>query len=156
MLPGTTFLALAAQGTEQQAEAPETDARPSVQATRISNSAEIQVNGRLDDPAWAKATPIKDFRQEDPVEGGMPSERTEVFVLYDSENLYIGAELYDSDPEGIIGWTWERNAGLGSDDQFRLILDTFGDGRTGFLFETNPVAAMRDGVLVPNSRPNRS
>lgn len=149
-------LQLSAQILEEAGPVEGIEAERTSQAVRISSSVDMVIDGRLDEPAWDEAVPITEFRQEEPVEGGEPSEFTEVRVLYDSENLYIGAELHDSDPQGIIGWARQRNAGLGSDDQFRLLLDTFADGRTGFLFETNPAGVMRDGILVPSSRPNRS
>src|SRR5688500_13723364 len=56
----------------------------------------------LGDPAWANATPITGFTQEQPNEGEPVSERTEVRVLFTNDTLYIGAVMYDSDPSGII------------------------------------------------------
>src|SRR5262245_61784527 len=56
----------------------------------------------LGDPAWASATPITGFTQEQPNEGQPSSERTEVRVIFTKDTLYIGAVMYDSDPSGII------------------------------------------------------
>ena len=57
-----------------------------------------------------------------------PSERTEIRVVFDEDNLYIGAIIYD-DPEGVLAFQRERDAPLGTDDRFMWILDTFLDGR---------------------------
>ena len=67
-------------------------------------------------------------------------------VIFDSDNLYIGAIIYD-DPEGILANQLERDASLGSDDRFMWILDTFRDGRTGYFFEINAAGLMGDGLM---------
>ncbi|MFW6200771.1 MAG: DUF5916 domain-containing protein, partial [Gemmatimonadota bacterium] len=123
------------------------EGRPSVRAARIPEGREIQVDGTLDEDVWERAEPITDFRQQEPVEGAEPTERTEIRILYDAGSLYIGAVLYDSDPEGILAHQLERDAGLGTDDRFMWIVDTFGDGRTGYFFETNPAGLMGDGLI---------
>ena len=121
--------------------------RPAVEATRIPMGVDVRIDGFLDDEAWALATPITDFRQQDPVEGAVPSEATVIRLLFDRDALYIGAMFHDSDPSGILAHQLERNAGLGTDDRFMWILDTFRDGRTGYFFEINPAGLMGDGLM---------
>ena len=115
-------------------------------ALRLESSASIDVDGRLDEEAWERAIPITDFTQKEPVEGGTPSERTEIRVVYDEDALYIGAILYD-DPEGIVVFQKRRDGFLSADDRFMWILDTFQDGRTGYFFETNAVGVMGDALI---------
>jgi hypothetical protein len=124
-----------------------TEVRPSMQATRIPAGMDIQLDGFLDEEAWGLAQPITEFRQQEPVEGGEPSEPTEIRVLYDDQALYIGAMLYDSDPDGIIAYQLQRDAGLGTDDRFMWIISTFDDNRTGYFFETNPAGLLGDGLI---------
>ena len=93
-------------------------------ALRLESGAAIDVDGRLDEEAWERAIPITDFTQQEPVEGGTPSERTEIRVVYDEDALYIGAILYD-DPEGIVVFQKRRDGFLSADDRFMWILDTF-------------------------------
>jgi len=121
--------------------------RPSVAAVRIPEGEEIRIDGLMDEAVWALAQPIVEFRQQEPVEGGVPTERTEIRILYDSRALYIGGMFHDSDPDGILAHQLERNAGLGTDDRFMWILDTFRDGRTGYFFEINPAGLMGDGLV---------
>ena len=116
-------------------------------AVRMPRNIAIRLDGRLDDQAWLMATPISDFLQQEPVEGGAPSERTEVRILFDEDELYIGAMLYD-DPDGILAYQKRRDAGLGTDDRFMWILDTFLDGRTGYFFEINAAGLMGDGLIT--------
>ena len=99
-------------------------------ALQVESGAAIDVDGRLDEEVWERAIPITDFTQKEPVEGGTPSERTEIRVVYDEDTLYIGAILYD-DPERIIVFQKRRDGFLSADDRFMWILDTFQDGRTG-------------------------
>jgi hypothetical protein len=141
------FMALAAAPSAAQAQDQANGERPSVEATRIPDGMSIRIDGRLNDEAWELARPITELRQEEPVEGGEPSEPSEIRILYDSDALYIGAILWDSNPEGILAHQLQRNAGLGTDDRFMWILDTFQDGRTGYFFETNPIGLMGDGLI---------
>ena len=116
-------------------------------ALRLENGAAIDMDGRLDEEAWARAIPITDFTQREPVEGGVPSERTEIRVVYDEDALYIGAMLYD-DPEGILAFQKRRDGFLGVDDRFMWMLDTFHDLRTGYYFETTATGVMGDGLIT--------
>lgn len=118
-----------------------------VAATRLGPAEQVALDGRLDESVWGRAIAADGFLQQEPVEGQMPTERTEVRVVFDADNLYIGAMLHDSDPAGIIGFQRQRDQGLESDDAFMVILDTFLDGRTAYFFETNPAGLMGDGLV---------
>ncbi len=116
-------------------------------ALRMNASDEIDLDGHIDEAVWGRATPITDFTQQEPVEGGEPSERTEVRIVYDENNLYISAILYD-DPNGILAYQKGRAAFLGTDDRFQWILDTFSNGRTGYFFEVNAAGMLGDALLT--------
>ena len=116
-------------------------------ALRLDPGHRVDLDGRIDEAAWERAIPITDFRQQEPVEGGTPSESTEIRVLYDEDALYIGAILYD-DPNGILAFQKRRDGFLSTDDRFMWILDTFQDGRTGYFFETNAAGVMGDALIT--------
>jgi len=118
-----------------------------VQALRLNSGESISLDGRLDETVWARALAADAFLQQDPDEGKPATEDTEVRIVFDEENLYIGAMLHDSDPSGVLGYQKGRDEGLVSDDRFMLILDTFLDGRTAYFFETNPAGLMGDGLI---------
>jgi len=120
-----------------------------VVAARIAEGEHINIDGRLEESIWQHAIPATEFMQREPDEGKPATEKTAVYLMYDSDHLYIGVILYDSDINGIIAYQKQRDAPLFSDDQFAWILDTFLDGRTGYFFEINPAGLMGDGLLAP-------
>jgi hypothetical protein len=108
------------------------------------------IDGILDDEAWADAPSFDNFLQVNPVEGGPPSERTVVRLLFDSENIYIGIRCLDSDPGRITATQLRRDAPLNADDRVGVTIDTFLDRSNGYFFETNPIGAKRDALLSNN------
>ena len=115
-----------------------------VRAVRVA--APPAIDGRLDDEAWAEAEVITDFHQIRPGNGATPSERTEVYVVYTADALYVGARMFDSEPGRIAAPTVRHGEGLGSDDRLVLILDPFNSGRTGYRFETNLNGVRHDAL----------
>ena len=111
------------------------------------NSKEIKLDGKLDEAFWKKIDGIDDFLTQEPIEGGKPSENTIIKIAYDENYLYIGAVLYDSDPEGIKAFKMRKDAPLNTDDRFMWILDTYLDGRNAYFFEINPRGLMGDSLL---------
>ena len=144
LMPLLLALALISPFSLAQDTISTTEVRPSMLAYRAAG---VELDGLLDEDVWSQAQPITEFRQQEPVEGGVPSERTEIRVLYDDKFLYIGAMLYDSDPSGILSYQLQRDAGLGTDDRFMWIISTFDDNRTGYFFETNPAGLLGDGLI---------
>jgi TolB-like protein len=101
-----------------------------------------RVDGNLDDEVWLSAVVIDDFVQQEPSEGDPATERTVVRFLYDARALYIGVEAFDSEPDGVIATEMRRDSSqLFSEDNFQIILDTFSDSRSGYMFVTNPLGA---------------
>jgi hypothetical protein len=106
----------------------------------------IVIDGVFDEAAWALAEPASDFVQQWPDPGAPASERTEVRILYDRENLYIAALCHDSaGPAGIVVNDQRRDFDFNVNDVFTIVIDTFHDHRNGFMFITNPVGARVDG-----------
>ena len=109
----------------------------------------IVLDGILSEPPWFLAQPAADFIQAEPRQGEPSTQRTEVRVLFDSDNLYFGVICFDSDPDGIVANSLRRDFAPGNEDTFEILLDTFASSRDGFLFVTNPNGAKRD-VQVSN------
>ena len=129
---------------------PEAMARPSFRAVRTS--ATLTIDGILDEGAWQSADSVTRFIQAMPDAGQPATEATVVRVLYDDENLYIGALLRDSDPDGITAQFLNQDFETHDDDVFAVTLDTFLDRRNSFMFLINPRGAVKDGQVFDNSR----
>jgi len=120
--------------------------------TRVAS--EIVIDGSLDEAAWRQAPTIGDLVQRIPVAGAAPTERTEVRLLYDEENLYIGVLCHDADPDRVLASQMARDARLNADDRLAIVLDTFRDQSNAFHFATNPAGAMVDGLVFANGETN--
>jgi Domain of unknown function (DUF5916)/Carbohydrate family 9 binding domain-like len=116
---------------------------PTVSAIRIDRPP--VVDGRLDDPAWRSAMIVTGLVQSDPDEGRAVSESTEVRIVYDGAAIYIGARLFDRDPRAIVRLLGRRDVETPS-DEFQLMLDTYHDRRTSFLFAVSSSGVQRDAV----------
>ena len=124
-------------------------------AERLRETEELALDGRLDESFWARARPATDFIMQDPILGGTPTERTEVRIAFDRDNLYMGVTAYDSEPDKLLGNTMKRDEFLGSDDRFMWTMDTFLDQQSGYFFEMNPYGLMADAVMGPGGTNNR-
>ena len=110
----------------------------------------ITIDGVLDESIWKSAPKIGDLIQREPDTGQPVSEKTEITLLRDEDNLYVGVVAYDSEPDKIIGTTMERDPSLRSEDRVSILLDTFQDQRNAFYFATNPAGALLDGLAFGN------
>ena len=121
--------------------------RLALDALKITTEEAPVLDGTLDDAIWAKAPVGDDFTQVELLEGAQPTERTEIRFLYDHENLYVGIQCFDSEPEKIVAHQMERDVALGSDDFIHFVLDPYNSNRNGYFFAINPRGARTDGQL---------
>jgi len=129
---------------------------PVVEAVRLEDGEVVRVDGMLDEPAWARARPASGFRQREPDSGAPATEGSEVRVLYDARRLLIGAALRDAEPEAVVANQMQRDQSFSADDRFTVALDTFLDGRGGYVFQTNPLGALFDALIAPGGNPTDS
>ena len=119
-----SYLDVMAQETDE-------DAVKSITAVRVNPGAKI--DGILDEVFWQKAERSGNFTQFQPDEGQPASETTFVRVGYDDEALYVGMEMYDSEPEGIISRLTRRDRYVES-DLVNVIIDSHHDHQTAYAF----------------------
>ena len=152
----TALFSLSAHG-QTPAATPQTpirsDAASNSRRVRASHvNEEIKIDGRLDEPAWSHADAATDFRMEEPTEGAPASERTEVRVLFDDKNLYVGIHAYDSEPARINSRELVRDASFSNDDKVEILLDTYHDRRNAFRFAVNPLGTQQDALITDEGR----
>ena len=126
------------------------DGRREVLAAAASGP--VRIDGALDDDAWARAEPTADFVQSEPLSGQPASQPTEVRVLFDAEHLYIGAYLHDSDLAHAVVNDIRKDFKEEDQDDFEVMLDTFGDRRNGYVFSTNLEGARHDRQVALEGR----
>src|SRR5438046_566953 len=125
---------------------------PAPSASRRGSPTIVQqaptIDGRLDESAWRDASVYDGFVQRELREGAPVSERTEVRIVTDGEALYVGAWLYDRDPNGIVPGEKVRDGDISKSDYFGILLDTYHDRQNGFVFTTTPAAIEYDAQVV--------
>ncbi len=104
------------------------------------------IDGRIDDPAWASAPVLADFKTGKPDFGKTPTEETQVFMTYDAKNLYFAFRCKDSEPAKIKAALSKRDD-IENDDMVCLILDMFNDQQNGYALFVNPRGVQMDGIL---------
>jgi hypothetical protein len=135
---------------------PDLDGAPRPSALAARAAGRIEIDGYLDEAAWLAAPVIDRFIQQKPAAGMPATERTEVRILYDDRNLYIGAELFDSEPASLVIPTLQRDPNTRDGDAFGISLDTFLDRKSAFAFVINPGGAVRDLQSFDDGRINNA
>ena len=103
------------------------------------------IDGALDDAAWQNAARIDNFHQVNPVEYAEPSQRTEIYLLYDDDALYVGARIY-TPPDGITANIMRQGGSITQDDSLFVTLDPFNTQRGGYFFGLNAHGVRFDGL----------
>ena len=133
---------------QNQAGAEAAAASPPIAVAVVSEGAPLLDGVVLEDPAWALAPAATGFRQTQPDEGQPASERTEVRVIFTESTLYVGVVCYDSDARSVIVSDSRRDSSLDDGDSIQIILDTFQDEQSGFVFGTSPAGQEYDGQVA--------
>ncbi len=111
---------------------------------------DLKVDGWLDEEAWQKADSITSLTMVEPVENGIPTYPTVVKILVTPKNIYLGFICYDDQPEEAVAFSKARDSELENEDYLKVILDTYKDGRNGYIFAINPFGARYDALVSFN------
>ena len=123
--------------------------RPTVQVPPASDTPRI--DGRLDDPVWRSAVRITEFVQQRPLDGAPASEQTEVYVAYDSGNLYFGLYAHYSSA-GLVRANRVDRDQTTLDDTITLYFDPFLDQQRAFVFSVNGYGVQGDAIVNRRDR----
>lgn len=109
------------------------------------------INGILDEDAWQKVGIWEDgFTQNRPYNGRPATQKTEFKILFDKDNLYVGIKAYDTSPDSIVNRLTRRDQADG--DLVGIIIDSFHDLRTGFLFGVSSAGVKYDQVFTEDGQ----
>ncbi len=149
-------LAAAATAGAQAPSAPtlvERRAADDVTVRAVRVPAPLDIDGRLDEAVYSAVPAISDFIQQEPREGQPATEKTEAWILFDDTNLYIAARNWNSQPEREVANEMRRdNGNILGNDNFTFVIDTFLDKRNGYMFQTNPLGALRDMTVTDDQQ----
>ena len=124
-----------------------------VRAVRLTTP--LRIDGRLDEEIYVQVPAMSDFIQNDPEEGAPATEKSEFWVFFDADNVYVVAKLSESQPDRLIADEMRRdNHGIFQNDQIAFTLDTFYDRRNGVFFEVGAAGGRIDGQFTNERSPN--
>ena len=130
------------------------DGRVTVRAVRVSEP--LSIDGVLDERVYRDVLPAGGFIQTEPLAGTLATEQTDVWILFDDDNLYISARCWDSAPESewLANEMRRDNSGIFRNDNFGILLDTFYDRRNGLIFNINPISGRMDAQMYDERSAN--
>jgi len=108
---------------------------------------EMDLDGVLDEAAWRRAQVFTGFTQSQPVEGDPAEHDTEVRVLFGDGAVWVGARMWDPEPDRIEARLTRRDdfrGGGATYDLFSVLLDPNLDGLTGYAFAVSAANVQSD------------
>lgn len=103
----------------------------------------IHIDGRLDEPVWSAPPTFELLVETSPGENLPARVRTEVWITYDENNLFVAFRASDPEPERIRARLSDRDSAF-QDDFVGIVIDTFNDERRAFEFFSNPAGVQMD------------
>ena len=139
--------------------APETitrDAAGRVTVRAVQIEEPLAIDGVLDEAVYDTVPPIGGFIQQLPNEGEPATERTDTWIFFDDQNLYVTARNWDSAPESqwVANEMQRDSFQLINNDSFSVGFDTFYDRRNAFIFMVNPIGGIFDYQITDEGSPN--
>ncbi len=123
------------------------EGQTTLRAVRLEES--LELDGRLEEAVYSTIPAVSDFVQQEPHEGEPATEKTEIWIFYDDQKVYVAAKCWDSNPSRMVVNEMRRdNANIYQNENISVILDTFYDRRNGLFFQTNPLGALRDQAVT--------
>jgi hypothetical protein len=157
--PPLTVSAPASRSVGMRADAPpeplapdvitrDADGRATVRAVRVNQP--LRIDGALDEALYRDVRSISDFIQVEPDGGQAATERTETWIAFDEDYVYVSFKVWDSRMDTLIATEMRRDStnSWQGNDLVSFIFDTFYDQRTSFTFTMNPLGGRSDGTMV--------
>ena len=121
--------------------------RTTIRVSRLTTP--LRIDGHLDEEVYTTVPSISGFIQQEPSDGSPATEETEVWVFFDSENMYVVGRCWDSHPERMVANEMRRDgARVPRNEDFAFSFDTFHDRRNGFNFEITPIGGRLDTEII--------
>ena len=129
------------------------EGRATLRAVRLHTP--LQFDGNLDEAVYDEVPAISDFIQNEPDEGAPASERTELWILFDDDHVYVSGRCWESDPDRMVVTTMQRDSRtFWQADHLAFIFDTFYDRRNSVEFAINALGGRADGQITDERQSN--
>ena len=125
----------------------DTSGRATIRAVGLTSP--LRIDGRLDEALYVSVPPISDFLQMEPQHGAAATERTEIWLAFDREHVYLSFRCWETQPDRLIANEMRRDHSTvwNGDDQVSFMLDTFYDRRNSVEFTINAIGGRTDGQI---------
>ena len=121
--------------------------RATVRAVRLTSP--LRLDGQLDEAVYTSVRPVSGFTQLEPSAGSPATERTELWLTFDHDHIYVSFRCWDSHPERMVVNEMRRDSRNIFQNEFvAFMLDTFYDRRNAAYFAVNPLGGRVDGQIT--------
>jgi hypothetical protein len=122
--------------------------RTTIRAIRLREP--LKVDGALDESFYREVPAMSDFTQVEPQGGALATERTDTWLAFDEDNVYISFRCFDSDMARLVATEMRRDSTVlwQGNDLVAFVFDTFYDRRNSIIFTVSPLGARSDGQVV--------
>jgi len=124
------------------------EGRTTIRAIRVD--APLRIDGAFDEALYTSVPAMTDFVQVEPDLGAPATEKTEVWIAFDSDNFYLSFRCWDSQPERRVATEMRRDGNnlYNGNDVISIFVDTFYDRRNGIGITMNSIGGRNDGQVV--------
>ncbi len=123
------------------------EGRPTIEVPRLSGPPSLEnfLNMRPEGEIERSMARVSGLIQQIPEDGAAASQKTDVYLGYDQQNLYAVFVAFDDDVAHLRANMTRREAFEG-DDIVEIMLDTFHDERRAYAFVANPHGIQWDAI----------
>jgi hypothetical protein len=132
----------------------EGDGRTTVRAVRLDTP--LRIDGTLDEDVYRRVSPMTGFIQIEPDAGAVASERTDGWLAFDADNVYVAFRVWDTQMDRLVATEMRRDNGniWSGNDIVVFVFDTFNDRRSSISFTVNAVGGRSDGQVINEKQYN--
>ncbi|MBM3771934.1 MAG: carbohydrate binding family 9 domain-containing protein [Acidimicrobiia bacterium] len=115
-----------------------------IRAVRLTEP--LRLDGAVDEAVYRANQPFSDYIQMEPRGGEVATEKTEGWILFDANNVYVTIRAFESQPDRMIVNEMRRDSNnIRQGDSIGFSFDTFLDRRNAVQFEANVLGGRTDG-----------